>query len=347
MRLREAEDLESRLEVMRSFQLGAIFRIAVADRLGNLPLMRVSDRLTDTAELILQYALDTAYAEQAQRYGEPMGSDGAARREAGFAIIGYGKLGGLELGYGSDLDLIFLHESLGNPRTTSGPQSVENRVFFARLVQRLINFVSVQTRHGRLYEVDTRLRPNGRAGALVSSMSAFQAYQTSKAWVWEHQALLRSRAVAGATSVREAFERFRRDVLVHHVNRSDIKSEIVRMRARMRNELSRSGSGEFDLKQDAGGIADIEFIIDYWVLSHSAECPDLVEFPDKVRQLEALVRNDLISAEQADRVRSIYLALRASAHELALIESDRVVPAGAFSEERAWIGNLWSAVLGE
>ena len=347
VRFREAEDLESRLEVMRSFQLGAIFRIAVADRLGNLPLMRVSDRLTDSAELILQYALDTAYSEQAQRYGEPMGGDGAARREAGFAIIGYGKLGGLELGYGSDLDLIFLHESLDNPQTTSGPQSVENRVFFARLAQRLTNFVSVQTRHGRLYEVDTRLRPNGRAGALVSSMSAFRAYQTNKAWVWEHQALLRSRAVAGAVNVREAFERVRRDVLVHHVNRGDLRSEIVRMRARMRNELSRSGSGEFDLKQDAGGIADIEFIIDYWVLSHSAEFPDLVGFPDKVRQLEALVRNDLISAEQADRVRSIYLALRASAHELALIESDRVVPDLAFTEERAWIGSLWSEVLGE
>ena len=127
-------------------------------------------------------------------------------------------------------------------------------MFFARLAQRLTNFVSVQTRHGRLYEVDTRLRPNGRAGALVSSMSAFRAYQTNKAWVWEHQALLRSRAVAGAMNVREAFERVRRDVLVHHVNRSDLRSEIVRMRARMRNELSRSGSGEFDLKQDAGAL---------------------------------------------------------------------------------------------
>ena len=193
--------------------------------------------------------------------------------------------------------------------------------------------------------MDTRLRPNGQAGALVSSMTAFTAYQTNKAWVWEHQALLRSRAVAGSSSVREAFEQVRCDVLVNHVNRSDLKSEIVRMRARMRNELSRSGRGEFDLKQDAGGIADIEFLVDYWVLSNSAEFPDLVEFPDKVRQLEALVKNDLVRADRADRVRSTYLALRASAHELALIESDRVVPEGAFAEERAWIRNLWSEVL--
>lgn len=341
-----AEDLESRLEVMRAFQLAAVFKIAVADRMGNLPLMRVSDRLTDAAELILQYALDVAYSEQVERHGSPLLGEGTETREAGFAIIGYGKLGGLELGYGSDLDLIFLHDSVGRHESTSGPVSVEHQVFFARLAQRLINFLSIQTRHGRLYEVDMRLRPNGRAGALVSSMTAFTTYQTSKAWVWEHQALLRSRAVAGDANVRQAFEQKRLDVLTHHVNRSDLKAEIVRMRARMRTELSRSGQGEFDLKQDAGGIADIEFIIDYWVLSHSAEMPDLVEFPDKVRQLEALVRNGLISAERADRVQSTYLALRASAHELALIESDRVVPSTAFAEERDWIRNLWNDVLG-
>ncbi|WP_428103294.1 bifunctional [glutamate--ammonia ligase]-adenylyl-L-tyrosine phosphorylase/[glutamate--ammonia-ligase] adenylyltransferase [Candidatus Rariloculus sp.] len=346
VRLRGAEDLETRLEAMRAFQLGAVFRIALADRLQNLSLMRVSDRLTDTAELILQYALDVACSEQVERYGKPLAGQGDARREAGFAVVGYGKLGGLELGYGSDLDLIFLHESLGEAERTAGPESVDNRVFFARLAQRLINFLSIQTRSGRLYEVDTRLRPNGRAGVLVSSMKAFTTYQTNKAWVWEHQALLRSRAVAGAAGAREEFERVRRLVLTRHVNRSDLNNEIAGMRARMRSELSRSGPGGFDLKQDAGGIADIEFIIDYWVLSRSAEFPDLVEFPDNVRQLEALVRNGLISAERADRVRTIYLALRASVHELALIESDRTVPAGAFSEERAWVRDLWNEVFG-
>ena len=345
IRHRGAEDLESKLEVMRTFQLGAIFRIAVADRMGHLPLMRVSDRLTDTAELILQYALDVAYSEQVERYGEPMGGEDSARRKAGFAIIGYGKLGGLELGYGSDLDLIFLHESHGRPERTAGPQSVENRVFFARLAQRLIYFLSIQTRSGRLYEVDTRLRPNGQSGPLVSSMPAFKPYQRNKAWVWEHQALLRSRAVAGASSVREEFERERRDVLINHVNRDALKQEIVKMRGRMRAELSRSARGEFDLKQDAGGIADIEFIIDYWVLAQSKEFPDLVEYPDKVRQLDGLVEHGLISARRAYRMRTIYLALRGSAHELALIEGGRVVPAGAFAEERTWVRNLWNEVL--
>ncbi len=341
--IRGAEDLESKLEVMRTFQLGANFRIAVADRLGHLPLMRVSDRLTDTAELILQYALDVAYSELIERYGEPMVGEDTA--QAGFAIIGYGKLGGLELSYGSDLDLIFLHESSGRPERTAGPQSLDNRVFFVRLAQRLIHFLSIQTRSGRLYEVDTRLRPNGQSGPLVSSMSAFNSYQRKKAWVWEHQALLRSRAVAGAPSVMEDFERTRRDVLINHVNRDALKQEIVRMRGRMRAELSRGGRGEFDLKQDAGGIADVEFITDYWVLSQSKEFPDLVEYPDKVRQLEALVEHGLISSRRAYRMRTIYLALRGSAHELALIEGGRVVPSSAFDEERTWVRNLWKDVF--
>ena len=346
VRLRGADDLESRLEVMRTFQVGALFRVGVADRLGNLPLMTVSDRLTDTAELTLQYALNMAYSERVERHGEPLCGEGGERRPAGFAIIGYGKLGGLELGYGSDLDLIFLHDSHGRPERTAGPEVVENQVFFARLAQRLIHFLGIQTRSGRLYEVDTRLRPNGQSGPLVSSMSAFSAYQRSKAWVWEHQALLRSRSVAGAAGVREAFERERREVLTHHVNRSELKEEIVKMRKRMRAELSRSGRGEFDLKQDPGGLADIDFIIDYWVLAHAEEFPDLVEFPDKVRQLEALARNGLISARRANRVQTAYLALRGGVHELALIEGGRVVPDGAFADERVWIRTLWDEVLG-
>ncbi len=345
--VRVADDLEAQLEVMRAFQRGAVFRIAVADRMANLPLMKVSDRLTDTAELILAYALDMAYAEVAERYGAPMCGKGESRRRVGFAVVGYGKLGGLELGYGSDLDVIFLHDSRGEAQRTAGAQPVDNRVFMLRLVQRLINLLSIQTRYGRLYEVDTRLRPNGQSGALVSSMESFRSYQRTQAWVWEHQALLRSRSVAGDADVREAFERERRDILIHHVNRGELKAEVVRMRRRMRSELSRASSGEFDIKQDAGGMADIEFLVQYWVLAHAAEHPDLVEYSDNVRQLEALARNGLVPGATTDRIKSIYLNLRGSVHELALIGSDRVVAGDAFAEERAWIRNLWAEVLGE
>ena len=158
-----------------------------------------------------------------------------------------------------------------------------------------------------------RLRPNGQSGALVSSMDSFRSYQRTQAWIWEHQALLRSRSVAGDAGVREAFERERREILIHHVNRRDLKAEVVKMRRRMRSELSRSQGGEFDIKQDAGGMADIEFLVQYWVLAHAAEYPDLVEYSDNVRQLEALARNGLVPGATADRIKSIYLNLRGSA----------------------------------
>lgn len=345
--VRVADDLESQLEIMRAFQRGAVFRIAVADRMANLPLMKVSDRLTDTAELILAYALDMAYAEVAERYGAPMCGAGESRRRVGFAVAGYGKLGGLELGYGSDLDLIFLHDSRGDAQRTEGAEPVDNRIFLLRLVQKLINLLSIQTRYGRLYEVDTRLRPNGQSGPLVSSMDSFRSYQRTQAWVWEHQALLRSRSVAGDAGVREAFEHERRDILIHHVKRQDLKAEVVKMRRRMRSELSHGRGGEFDIKQDAGGMADIEFLVQYWVLANAAEYPDLVEYSDNVRQLEALARNGLVPGATTDRIKSIYLHLRSSAHELTLIGSDRVVSGNVFADERAWIGKLWAETLGD
>ena len=339
-------DAEGRLEAIRLFQRAALFRIAVADRLGHLPLMKVSDRLTDTAELILQLALDTAWSELIERFGEPMCGEDSAARGVGFAIIGYGKLGGLELGYGSDLDLVFLHDSSGSHQETAGPSKVDNGRFFARLVQRLIHFLSIQTGSGRLYEVDTRLRPSGRSGLPVPSLDSFLPYQRDRAWVWEHQALLRSRAVAGSERVGGAFEEIRREVLIHHVDRDNLKREIIAMRQRMRHELSLSKAEEFDLKQDPGGLSDIEFLVDYWVLAHAHEFPDLVKFPDKVRQLEELERTGLVTPEHCTRIKNIYIALRESAHELALNEGGRIVRGDSFAEERGWIGSVWAEVLG-
>jgi len=339
--------VEGRLEAIRVFQRAAMFRIAVADRLGDLPLMKVSDRLTDTAELILQLALDTAWSELIERFGEPSCGEGSEARSAGFAIIGYGKLGGLELGYGSDLDLVFLHDSSGPNQETSGPRRVDNGRFFARLAQRLIHFLSIQTGSGRLYEIDTRLRPSGRSGLPVPSLDSFSLYQREQAWVWEHQALLRSRAVAGSARVGKAFEEIRRDVLINCVDRENLKREVVAMRQRMRDELSLSKAEEFDLKQDPGGLSDIEFLVDYWVLANAREFPELVKFPDKVRQLEALERTGLVTAERCTRVKNIYIALRENAHELALNEGGRIVSGDSFAEERAWVGALWTEVLGE
>ena len=165
---------------------------------------------------------------------------------------------------------MFLHDSSGAQQETDGVPPLDNERFFSRLVQRLIHFLSMQTSSGRLYEVDTRLRPSGRSGLLVTSLEGFRHYQTQDAWVWEHQALLRSRALAGSEDVCRAFEAIRRDVLVAHVERAKLKTEVAKMRRSMRTELSLAKEGSFDMKQDPGGIADIEFLIDYWVLAHSA-----------------------------------------------------------------------------
>jgi glutamate-ammonia-ligase adenylyltransferase len=337
--------LEALLDAIRIFQRTAIFRIAIADRLGSLPLMKVSDRLTDTAELVLDLALGTAMRELVAKYGTPR--CGPPMRAAGFAVIGYGKLAGLELGYGSDLDLVFLHDSSGALQETDGDPPLDNERFFSRLVQRLIHFLTIQTSSGRLYDVDTRLRPSGRAGLLVSSVEGFRRYQTTEAWVWEHQALLRSRALAGSPQVCATFERIRREVLTAHVARDKLKHEIAKMRTRMRTELSLAKAGFFDLKQDEGGIADIEFLVDYWVLAHSAEYPELVEFPDNIRQLEALERVGLVAAESCRSLKEAYIALRQRVHELSLDEAGRVLPAGELRAVRRFVSELWDEVFGD
>ncbi|HEX7238372.1 MAG TPA: bifunctional [glutamate--ammonia ligase]-adenylyl-L-tyrosine phosphorylase/[glutamate--ammonia-ligase] adenylyltransferase [Gammaproteobacteria bacterium] len=340
-----ANDVETMLDSIRVFQRTAIFRIAVADRLGSLPLMKVSDRLTDTAELVLDYSLRVAWQELAAKHGKPR--CGPPPRDAGFAVIGYGKLAGLELGYGSDLDLVFLHDSSGEKQETDGVPPLDNERFFGRLVQRLIHFLSIQTSSGRLYEVDTRLRPSGRSGLLVTSLEGFRHYQTHDAWVWEHQALLRSRALAGSREVCRAFEAIRHDVLVSHVDRAKLKGEVAKMRLRMRDELSLAELGSFDIKQDEGGIADIEFLVDYWVLAHSKEYPELVEFPDNIRQLEALARVGLVPEELCLRIKDAYLTLRRRVHELALDEGGRVVPEPELQSVREFVSGVWRDVFAD
>src|SRR5208283_582470 len=220
-------------------------------------------------------------------YGVPYcGDEAASARIVKVAVAGYGKLGGLELGYGSDLDLVFLHDSRGNIQTTQGDRPLDNGVFFLRLGQRIVHLLTMHSAAGRLYEVDMRLRPNGKGGFLMTGVDAFERYQQTDAWTWEHQALLRARAVAGDAKLRAAFEAVRRRTLAVAVRRDRLRADVLDMRLRMRRELSRSQSGQFDIKQDAGGIADIEFLVQYWVLAAAGSHPDLLTHTDNIRQLE-------------------------------------------------------------
>ena len=340
------DDDEQRYYALVNFQQAATFRVAVADLSGTLPLMKVSDRLTDIAELVLDAALNIAWQELVTKHGEPQCEEAGERRTAHFAIVAYGKAGGLELGYGSDLDLVFLHDSAGTAEQTSGERSLDNAVFFSRLTRRVISMLTLSTTSGQLYEVDTRLRPSGRSGMLVSSLTAFDRYQREDAWTWEHQALLRSRAVAGDPGVCEAFENLRRSSLVRYVKRDTLRDEVTDMRAKMRKELSKGNAEQFDLKQDEGGIADIEFIVQYLVLGNADRHEDLLEFPDNIRQLEALSRNGLLAAADAELLADTYRDYRARQHRLVLSGEAGIVPREDVAAQAEKIVGIWKAVFG-
>src|SRR5215831_16475225 len=219
--------------------------------------MQVSDRLTDLAELIVERAMQLGWQQITAQFGVPCCGEAPGARTVKVCAVGYGKLGGMELGYSSDLDLVFLHDSHGEQQHTSGPRPIDNQLFFVRLAQRIVHLLTMHSAAGRLYEVDVRLRPSGKGGMLVTNIDAFAEYQRKEAWTWEHQALLHARAVAGSPLLRARFEAIRLDVLANHVRRATLKSEVRAMRERMRRELAKGDAERFDIKQDAGGIADI------------------------------------------------------------------------------------------
>lgn len=342
----DPDDEERQIEALREFQRVAMFRIAVADLTGRMPLMKVSDRLTDLAELIVQQALLMARTQLIKKHGAPGCIDNTGHaRAAGVVVVAYGKFGGLELGYGSDLDLVFLHDSEGTQQQTDGDNSVDNNVFFARLGQKLVHLLSVHTRAGRLYEVDIRLRPSGKSGLLVQSLNGFNSYQRSEAWTWEHQALLRARAVAGDAVPVERFEAIRTDILRKVIKRESLRNEVRTMRQRMRDELSKASKGKFDLKQDAGGIADIEFLVQYWMLKWADEFPPIIIFTDNIRQLESLESGNIVPRNDVDFLTNTYRLYRERMHHLSLAGDEGLIDEGEFVEERMRVVKMWDTVM--
>jgi glutamate-ammonia-ligase adenylyltransferase len=342
----DRDDSEEQMEALAQFQRASLFRVAVADFSGDLPIMKVSDSLTYLAETVLDRALSAAWNDIVGRYGKPGYESGGEIREAGFGIIAYGKLGGLEMSYGSDLDLVFLHDSRGSKQVTSGEKPLDNSMFFARLVRRLLHFLTTQTSSGVMYEVDTRLRPDGRSGLLVTSTDAFEKYQEENAWTWEHQALLRARAVAGSASVSAEFERIRRTTLVTRVRRDCLHEDVVSMRRRMRKELDRSDAQHFDLKHGHGGIGDIEFTVQYLVLLNAVSHPAVIHYSDNIRQLAALASVGRLDIRTAARLQEVYRHFRLRLHHLSLNDRPPFVPASEFAAERDFVAGVWKRHLG-
>ncbi|WP_348970500.1 bifunctional [glutamate--ammonia ligase]-adenylyl-L-tyrosine phosphorylase/[glutamate--ammonia-ligase] adenylyltransferase [Pseudomonas atacamensis] len=345
------DDLEQQMEALRHFKLAHRLRVAASEIAGSLPLMKVSDYLTWLAEAILEQVLALAWRQTVAKYGTPLRTDGTLC-DPGFIIVGYGKVGGIELGHGSDLDLVFIHD--GDPQAeTDGPKSIDGAQFFTRLGQRIIHLLTAQTNSGQLYEVDMRLRPSGASGLLVSSLGAFARYQENEAWTWEHQALVRARVLVGSQDVGHAFEKVRAQVLGKPRDLAKLQQEVSEMRAKMRDNLGTRSTAAgtaanafdagvpFDLKQDAGGIVDIEFMVQYAALAWSHSHPPLLRWTDNIRILEELEHERLMPAEDASLLREAYKAYRSAAHRQALQKDAGVIPGDQFADERRQVLRIW------
>ncbi|MGE6573235.1 bifunctional [glutamate--ammonia ligase]-adenylyl-L-tyrosine phosphorylase/[glutamate--ammonia-ligase] adenylyltransferase [Psychrobacter namhaensis] len=347
----EPNDEEELLSVLRLFKKNQVLAVAASDVLAERPIMKVSDSLTYIAAVVLEAALERAFAEIVKRYGYPIGKDGDPVTEAdcGFAIIGYGKLGGLELSYASDLDLVFLHK-IKEQGMTTGEKSVSGMKFAARLVQKLMNYLNTQTRDGRVYEIDMRLRPSGNAGMMVVSCDAFETYQLDKAWSWEHQALVRARAICGDRRVTARFCDIRRDVLALPRTIEQVRSEITSMRIKMQKHLGTSQwqqqAGKFHLKQDAGGIVDIEFLAQFAVLAYSHEYPSLTKWSDNVRIFAEVALLGIWDEQVCQDLTDAYLRIRAATHQLALSEQSLLVEESLWQETRALVQAQWQRLMG-
>jgi glutamate-ammonia-ligase adenylyltransferase len=341
----EQGDEERLVEQLRRFQRAALFRIAVADLSGRAPLMTVSDRLTEVAELIVAQTLQLSWNYLTAQLGTPMCGEGAQRRAVRICAVGYGKFGGMELGYSSDLDVVFLHDSVGAGQETEGARSVDNQVFFVRFVQRLVHTLTMHSGAGRLYEVDMRLRPSGKGGMLITSIDAFEEYQQREAWTWEHQALLHARAVSGDAGLQQRFTALRARVLEQCVRRDTLREEVRRMRERMRQELSAAKPGQFDLKQDPGGIADIEFLAQYWALRWARDYPPVAWFADTIRELESVASANLVPQATIDVLTGAYRRYRERSHHRAIEGLGAVVPDGEFVADRAAVTAIWRQAM--
>jgi len=339
------QDLEYQIEELCIYKQVNTLRISAADVAGVLPLMKVSDHLSYIAETILDQVLDLAWEHLVQRHGEPACASGDDGSKRGFAVIAFGKLGGLELGYDSDLDLVFLHTG-SDGHTKGGKHPIDDAQFFARLGQRVIHILTAHTPAGFLYETDMRLRPSGGSGPLVSHINGYKSYQLESAWTWEHQALVKARAVCGDGELMNRFEALRRDVLCQPRDPEVLKKDVSRMRERMRKELATNQSGKFDLKQDPGAMVDIEFLVQYLLLLHAHRYAELTTWTDNVRILGTLAKNDILDAETAYLLREAYLVFRSALHKLSLQEKSAVVSDDRFKTLRDIVCDTWNCHLG-
>lgn len=345
------DDLEGHMEALRYFRSAHALRVAASEVTGTLPLMKVSDYLTFIAEVVLEHSLALSWASLTARHGFPLNEAGEPQTSPQFIIVGYGKLGGIELGHGSDLDMVFIHNA--NPNlSTNGTSSIDNLTFYSRLGQKILHILSTQTLSGKLYETDMRLRPSGNSGPLVASLTAFERYQQKDAWTWEHQALVRARVVAGDESLAKAFDSVRLQILQQPRDLTQLRKDVREMRLKMRDQLGSKSSNKsenlplFNLKQDAGGIVDIEFMVQYAALAWAHQSPAIVQYTDNIRILGSLEQAGLLDADSVAQLIAAYKAFRSTGHRLALQQQEAVLSGDEhFAEERDQVSRIWARLM--
>ena len=305
----DAGDEEARLNALRRVRNDELLRVGLFDVGGELTPAEVSAQLTDLADATLEAALAVVAPPTFAKWGTPTAS---------LAVIGLGKLGGRELTYASDLDVVFVYSDEGH---AEGGRALVNFEVMSRLAQRLIHALSAYLDEGRLYEIDTRLRPSGQKGALVSSLAGFRAYHTKEAALWERQALIKARTVAGDRALGAEIERLA-EAHVYRAGAADpaaMAAEIGRLRARMEKELARESAHRFNIKTGRGGLVDIEFVVQYLQLVHGPRLPS-VRCRATADALAALAAAGVLPAEDARVLAESYAFLRRLENRLRIVK---------------------------
>ncbi|MEO1884442.1 MAG: bifunctional [glutamate--ammonia ligase]-adenylyl-L-tyrosine phosphorylase/[glutamate--ammonia-ligase] adenylyltransferase, partial [Methylococcales bacterium] len=338
----KGNDTETFMNELRRFKQINMLRVAVAGIMDVIPVMVVSDYLTALAEVVLQQVVHSAWHLLGQKYGRPKGCD---FESSGFAVIGLGKLGGYELGYGSDLDMVFLYHSVDEGALTDGLRPISTVEFYVRLGQKILFLLNSKLLSGILYQSDMRLRPNGDSGLLVVSVQGYAIYQQENAWTWEHQALVRGRFVAGDQSVGARFDTIRENILSQPRDFSVLKKEVLAMRLKMRDHFLKPNDTSFHLKHGTGGIVDIEFIVQFYVLAYAESNLELVSFTDNIRLLQLLHEKGVLSKRDADILQRAYCEYRIKSHQQVLQERAVAVDSRCIVELRSQVQSVWHAIM--
>jgi len=356
MELRESmlripeDDLEAQMDALRLFKQAQQLRIAAADIADVLDVKKVSQHLTALAQAIINEVINIAWQQVVSRFGAPKSTlegDAYGEHNKGFAVIAYGKMGGSELSYGSDLDLVFIHHSPASDETTglaNGEKVVAASQFYLKLAQRIMHIFNTRMNSGVLYELDMRLRPSGNSGVLVIHVNTFKQYQLEEAWTWEHQALVRARVVYGNETIRQNFENIRRQVLSKKRVLEQLKTDVISMREKMRNHLNKSNDEFVDIKQGEGGLVDIEFLAQYFMLAYSHQDESLTKHCDNLSIFNALAGINILTKTERDLLVNCYQKLREQGHKATLQNKALLIAKSSLAEQDKIIA-LWQKFL--